>query len=120
MKDPKARSNDLSHARDARWHGEPVSDLRETLISAILETVLEVHGGNTEAPVVVDAETVQDALVVAMATIIEAAPSLRTNRDMREAGEQVGKQVTFYLKALRRQYEETGARLWDGRALTPQ
>jgi hypothetical protein len=55
-----------------------------------------------------------------MATIIEAAPSLRTNRDMREAGEHVGKQVTFYLKALRRQYEETGARLWDGQTMTPQ
>ena len=96
-----------------------MSDLRETLISAIRETV-EVHQGSADLPVMVDADTVQDALVVAMATIIEAAPSLRTNRDMREAGEHVGKQVTFYLKTLRRQYDETGARLWDGRALTPQ
>jgi hypothetical protein len=97
-----------------------MSDLRETLISAILETVLEVHRGNADVPIIVDANIVQDALVVAMATIIEAALSLRTSRDMREAGEHVGKQVTFYLKAMRRQYEETGARLWDGQTLTPQ
>lgn len=96
-----------------------MSDLRETLIAAILDTVLDVHRSEADH-VIVDADTVQDALVVAMATIIEAAPTLKTNRDMREAGEHVGKQVTSYLKALRRQFEETGARLWDGQQLTPQ
>jgi hypothetical protein len=97
-----------------------VTDLRETLVAAVLNTVLEMHRGEDDAPIILDADTVQDALVVAMATIIEAVPTLRTNRDMREAGEHVGKQITFYLKALRRQYEETGHRLWDGRHLTSQ
>jgi hypothetical protein len=97
-----------------------MSDRRETLVAAILNTVLEAHRGEGDAPIIVDADTVQDALVVAMATIIEAAPTLKTKRDMREAGEHVGKQLTFYLKALRQQYEETGWRLWDGQQLTPQ
>lgn len=91
-----------------------MTDLRETLVSSILDAVLDVHRGGTDAPIVIDADTVQDALVLAMSTIIESAPTLKTNRDFCEAGEHVGKQVTFYLRALRRQYEETGHRLWDG------
>jgi hypothetical protein len=62
----------------------------------------------------------QDALVLAMSAIIEAAPTLRTNRDMRLAGEDVGKQVVHYIKALRQRYEETGQRIWDGEVVSLQ
>lgn len=97
-----------------------MTDIRDRLISAILNAVLDEHRGEGDQPIVVSAETVQDAMVVAMASIIEAAPNLRTNRDMRLAGEDVGKQVVHYLRALRQRYEETGHRIWDGEVVSLQ
>jgi hypothetical protein len=43
-------------------------DLGETLAAAIPDTVLEVHRSGADVPVIVDGDTVRDALVLAMVT----------------------------------------------------
>jgi ribosomal protein L34 len=55
-----------------------------------------------------DAKEAMDAMVVALATIIEAVPEYATRRDFREAAEEIGSEVLNLALAMRRSFDLDG------------
>jgi len=80
--------------------------------SAIMNAILDVNRSETGESLV-DPEKARHALVIATAMILEVDPNIRTVKDMREAGEMVGREVRLQIKALRDEHERTGRRAWN-------
>ena len=90
------------------------TDLREALAAALLNTVMDAfRGETTDGPFVVDPVVVQQSFALALAVMIEADPKVQTMKDMREAGDEVARDVRRFARAMRDQYAKTGTRLWD-------
>lgn len=90
------------------------TELREALAAALLNTVMDTFKGEaSNGPFVVDPVVVQQSFALALAVMIEADPKVQTMKDMRDAGDEVSRDVRRFVRAMRDQYAKTGTRLWD-------
>jgi hypothetical protein len=52
--------------------------------------------------------------------LLEADPSCRTHKDMREAAERAARDLRLQIQTLREHFEQTGERAWDAQAVKVQ
>jgi hypothetical protein len=58
--------------------------------------------------------------IVGCAKLLEADPSCRTHKDMREAAERAARDLRLQIQTLREHFEQTGERAWDAQAVKVQ
>jgi hypothetical protein len=77
-------------------------DLMEvtTIATAMFEAGLDTATALT-ASKYADPETLRQATILVLGTVLEATPEIETRRDMREASDQAGRETWFQLTALR-------------------
>lgn len=92
---------------------DPTQDRRLRMCTAALNAILDANRLE-DGSIVIDADETREALIIALATIIEAWPDLNTPRDIRAACESVGNDLQHKVKLMRQQFEQTGTRPWDG------
>ena len=94
-------------------------DIRAVMGSAIMNANLDVNLAE-DGTSTVDPEKARHALVIAIGMIFEADPAIRSMKDMRDAGDLVGREVRMQIKALREEHERTGRRAWDAAQVAVQ
>ncbi len=94
-------------------------DIRAVMGSAIMNAILDVNRAE-DGTSTVDPEKARHALVIAIGMILEADPAIRSMKDMRDAGDLVGREVRMQIKALREEHERTGRRAWDATPVAVQ
>lgn len=88
-------------------------DRRLQMCAAALNAILDANRLE-DGSIIIDADDTREALIIALATIIEAWPDLNSSRDIRLACDGVAKDLHRKVKLMREQYERTGRRPWDG------
>ena len=78
------------------------------LASALINTIAKAGGGELGAEFEIDNVFAIEALIAAMAMLLDADPNVRTARDMRLMGEWVGKALHRRLQQVRKLSEELG------------
>lgn len=93
-------------------------DRRLTMCAAALNAILDANRLE-DGSIIIDADDTREALIIALATIIEAWPDLKSSRDIRLACESVANDLHEKVKLMREQFERSGHRPWDGAIVRP-
>lgn len=88
---------------------------RARIGTAVMDAIIDMHRAPDTGVAVVDPEDVRHALVLSLAMLLEADPSVRTPKDVREAADAIAREIRVQLRALRDHHERTGERAWDAR-----
>jgi hypothetical protein len=86
------------------------------MAAAILNAMIDCNAMEVEA-FVMNTETVGHALVTGLASVFEADPRIKTQKDMRDASDLVAKELRLHLRAAREHFQRTGGRVWAGSVL---
>ncbi len=90
---------------------DPAATMGSAILNAILDSSrVEIDGVSTA---IVNPQDAERAIIVALAMMLEADPTIRTPKDMREASERIARGVRLQLRVLRDHHEATGTRAWD-------
>lgn len=89
--------------------------------SAVLEAIaraslIDIDGTET---VYIRSRDACDALVTAMAALMEEAPPCRTRKGMKAVSDAVGRNLLTMMIELRKMREETGRTIFDARVINP-
>lgn len=95
-----------------------MTDNRAEMSAAILNAILELNL-SPDGEIYVDPDHAREALIMAMAAIIEAGPDMKTPRDMRSATHAIAAELLAKIKWMRATYEQTGRRIWDADIVRP-
>jgi hypothetical protein len=98
----------------ARWQGklseraDPVAVTGAAIMNAIVGANRDESG-----TVLVDPAKARQALIAAMAMLLEASPSVSTPGDIRRAAQRVATDLRVHIRTLRAHQEATASRAWD-------
>ena len=89
----------------------------QVMVAALLNAISDVCRVPETGEFVVDPSEAVTCLAVAAAIIMEADPTMKTAKQMRDASEKVGRQIRHQMKFVREEFERTGERPWDAKAI---
>lgn len=91
---------------------DPSEDRRVQMCAAVLNAILQ-NNRLEDGSIIIDADDTREALIIALATIIEAWPGLDTPGDIQLACERVSIDLEEKVQVMREQFEQTGKRPWN-------
>jgi len=98
-----------------------VEAYRERIATAVTQAIynaslVDVDG---EQRAVLNVAAICDAMVVAMAAIVEPAPACQTTKGVRELSETIARDLRARVRQMRTVYEQTGRRAIGGEVIYP-
>lgn len=87
-------------------------DQRAVMGSAIMNAIIDANRAE-DGSALIEPAGARQALVVALAMLMEADPAIRTPKEMREAAEGIARDLRLQLRVLRDHHVTTGERAWD-------
>jgi hypothetical protein len=92
-------------------------DRRNVLATAILDRILDFYAAEqgVQLPVAVEPDIVRQALIVALASVVEVDPALQTKAQLRAERDSISRDLLLQLQTTRAHFEQTGYRGWAAR-----
>lgn len=93
-----------------------MSDNRAPMAAAILTAIVETNMAD-DGSIDIDPAHVEEAIMIALAAMIEGRPDIRTPDDVRRSAEAFSLALMDKVAEMRAAYERTEKRLWNGGVL---
>lgn len=95
-----------------------MTDKRAEMASSILNAII-LTNESPDGSVYIDPDHAQEAMVMAMAAMIEGRPDIKDAVDLKRHVETLALEIMDKAAAMRAAYERTGRRLWDADVIRP-